>query len=246
MASVLGIDVGGSGIKGAVVDTETGELESDRERIATPQPSTPERVAEVVAEIAGRFDSHGPIGVSFPTVVIRGRSTTAGNIDQSWRGVQTDALLADATGRPVTVLNDADAAGVAEMRLGAGRGLSGMVVMITIGTGLGSGVFYDGVLVPNIELGRILGKDGRPIEYYAGDRARKAEELDWPEWGKRFDFFLRHVVRTHSPDHFILGGGACKHFDRFRESLSVETPIVVARFRNNAGIVGAALAAAEH
>lgn len=139
--------------------------------------------------------------------------------------------------------NDADVAGVAEMTLGAGRGVSGTVIMITIGTGLGTGVFRDGALIPNIELGRMPGKDGEAIEFYAGDRARKIHDLSWDDWGKRFDYFLNRVARVFTPDHFIIGGGASKKMDKFVDQLTVEVPVSAARFRNNAGIIGAAIAA---
>ena len=239
----LGIDVGGSGVKGAVVDTATGDLISDRLRIATPQPATPTGIAQVVADLITRLDYDGPVGCSFPTVVVDGQVRTAGNIDEEWRGIQADELFKAATGLEFVVENDADVAGLAEMTLGAGRGLIGTVVMITIGTGLGTGVFSDGVLIPNIEAGRMPGKNGEPVEFYAGDRARKVDDLSWPEWGRRFDYFLKRVARVFTPSHFILGGGASKKLDRFADELTIDIPITVARFKNNAGIIGAALAA---
>jgi len=239
----LGIDIGGSGVKGAIVDPATGELLSERIRIATPQPATPEKIATVVHQLVTRLEYTGPVGCSFPTVVVDGQARTSGNIDQSWRGTQVDELFQQSTGLKFIVQNDADVAGIAEMTLGAGRDLVGTVVMITIGTGLGSGVFHNGALIPNIELGRMPGKDGEPIEFYAGDRARKANDLSWAEWGARFDYFLQRTARVITPEHFILGGGASKKLDKFADQLTVETPIRVAEFRNNAGIVGAALAA---
>lgn len=239
----LGIDVGGSGVKGAIVDTSSGELLSERIRIPTPQPATPEGIAGVVKELVDQLDYSGPIGCSFPTVIVDGQARTAGNIDPAWRGTQVDQLFHEATGQPFVVQNDADVAGQAEMALGAGRGLGGMVIMVTIGTGLGTGVFYNGQLIPNIELGRMPGHDGEPIEFYAGDRARKVDELSWPEWGKRFDYFLQRTARVFSPDHFILGGGASKKLEKFADQLTVETTVQVAHFKNNAGIVGAAIVA---
>jgi len=244
-ATILGIDVGGSGIKGALVDVDRARLVSDRQRIATPRPSTPDNIARVVAELVGRLGGSGPVGCSFPAVIIDGAARTAGNLDPSWRGVQVDRLFAAQTGRSFAVINDADAAGIAEMEFGVGKGLTGLVIMVTIGTGLGTGVFYNGQLIPNIELGRMPGKDGEPIEFYAGDRARKAGDLDWAEWGGRFNYFLERVVRVFSPDHFILGGGASKKLDRFADEIRVDTPIHLAKFGNNAGIIGAALAAAR-
>ena len=243
---VLGIDVGGSGIKGVVVDTETGDLRSDRFRLPTPQPSAPADVAAVVKELVSQLDYSGSVaGCSFPTVVANGQARTAGNIDERWLGTQVDQLFDEATGLDFVVHNDADVAGLAELRLGAGKGLTGTVIMITIGTGLGSGVYHDGELVPNIELGRMPGKDGEPIEFYAGDKARKEADLSWAEFGDRFNYFLQRAARVCTPDHFIIGGGASKHFDEFSDRLDVTAELHVAHFMNNAGIVGAAMAAAS-
>lgn len=243
MTGTLGIDVGGSGVKGAVVDAATGELLSDRIRIATPKPPTPKKIAAVVNDLVTQLDYSGPVGCSFPTVVVDGQALTAGNIDPSWRGTRVDELFAEATGLEFVVHNDADIAGIAEMTLGAGRGLVGTVMMITIGTGLGSGVFYNGLLVPNIEVGRMPGKDGEPIEFYAGDRARKLDDLSWGDWGERFNYFLQRVSRVFAPGHFIIGGGASKKLGKFADKLDIEASIHVAHFGNNAGIVGAAIAA---
>ncbi len=240
----LGIDVGGSGVKGAIVDTTTGELLSRRIRVDTPQPATPEKIAAVVQELVAELDYRGPVGCSFPTVVVNGQARTAGNIDPAWRGTKVDELFEAATGSPFVVQNDADAAGVDEMTLGAGRGLTGMVIMVTIGTGLGSGVFYNGRLIPNIELGRMPGKDGEPIEFYAGDRARKRDNLSWSEWGGRFDYFLQRVARVFTPDHFVIGGGASNKLDRFADQITLDVPIHLAEFKNKAGIIGGAIAAA--
>ncbi|MCH8944864.1 MAG: ROK family protein [Proteobacteria bacterium] len=243
MAIILGIDVGGTGIKAALVDTDAGHLIGKRRRIDTPDPSTPENVVATVGQLVDEFDYSGTVGCCFPTVVIDGRATTAGNIDEAWRNTQIDAVFNHATGLPFIVLNDADAAGIAEMRLGAGVGLQGLVIMITIGTGLGSGVFYNGQLIPNIELGRMPGKDGEPIEFYAGNRARRESNLSWDAWGRRFNYFLERVARVFSPDHFIIGGGASKEFSQYEEAIKVATTIHVAKFCNDAGIVGAAVAA---
>ena len=241
---VLGIDVGGSGIKGAIVDTETGDLLSDRVRLPTPQPSAPESVAEVVKELVDQLGYDGTMaGCSFPTVVANGQARTAGNIDERWPGTQVDELFGTATGLQFVVHNDADVAGLAELNLGAGKGLTGTVIMVTIGTGLGTGVYHDGKLVPNIELGRMPGKDGEPIEFYAGDRARKEAGLTWLEFGDRFNYFLQRAARVSTPAHFIIGGGSSKHFDEFADRLDVGAGLHVAHFMNNAGIVGAAMAA---
>jgi len=245
MADILGIDVGGTGIKAALVDTETGTLVSDRHRINTPDPSTPENVAATVKQLVDEFHYSGTVGCCFPAVVIEGKARTAGNIDSAWLDTPIDAEFSHATGLPFAVLNDADAAGIAEMQLGAGVGLQGKVVVITIGTGLGSGVFYNGEIIPNIELGRMPGMDGEPIEFYAGNRARKVNDLSWQEWGLRFNYFLERVARMFSPDHFILGGGASKKFQRFEHAIKVPTAIHVAKFRNDAGIIGAAVAVVQ-
>lgn len=245
MATILGIDVGGSGIKGALVDTDAGQLVSDRQRIATPVSSTPENVAATVRQLVARFDYSGTVGCCFPAVIIDGEAKTAGNIDKAWRNTRVDNAFSRATGLPFVVLNDADAAGIAEMRLGAGIGLQGMVIIITIGTGLGSGVFYNGELIPNIELGHMPGRDGEAIENYAANRARKDGGLTWEQWGPRFNYFLERVVRVFTPDHFIIGGGISKQFRLFETAIKVPTAIHVAKHRNHAGIIGAAVAAAE-
>lgn len=241
----LGIDVGGSGIKGALVDTDAGELASERFRIDTPKPATPAAVAKTVGRIVRHFDYDGLVGCCFPSVIVGGVARTAGNIDPGWRGTSVVDTLGRETGCRFVVLNDADAAGVAEMNLGAGRGLDGLVIMITIGTGLGSGVFHDGELVPNIELGFMPGKDGKPIERYASNHARKKYELDWEEWGDRFNYFLKRTARVMAPDHFILGGGASKRYEEYRDRIDVDVPIRIAEFRNNAGIIGAARRASK-
>lgn len=243
MATILGIDIGGTGIKAALVDTRTGTLASHRHRIETPAPSTPESVAAAVKQLVDEFGYSGVVGCCFPSVIVGGQAKTAGNIDKSWRDTQVDDAFSRATGLPFVVLNDADAAGIAEMRLGVGVGLKGMVIMVTIGTGLGTGVFYNGQLVPNIELGHMPGKDGKSIELYAGNRARKVNDLSWHEWGERFNYFLERVARVMTPDYFIIGGGASKKFDKFEYVLTVPTPIRVARYRNDAGIIGAAVSA---
>lgn len=241
MAKILGIDVGGSGIKAALVETETGELVSERHRIATPRPSTPSNMAAAVRELVGSFDYDGTVGCCFPTIVMHGVAKSASNLGEAWRDTPVDATFSEATGLPFVALNDADAAAMAEMQMGAGRGLDGLVLTLTIGTGIGSGLFYDGMLVPNIEAGHMPGGDGRPIEAYASDRARKRDKLEWGEWGERLNYFLGRVVRVFSPDDIILGGGVSKKFDKYRDAIDIHTPIHIAKFRNNAGIIGAAI-----
>ncbi len=243
---LLGIDIGGSGIKGAIVDTEAGDLVSERHRIPTPQPSTPDALAQTVSELVKHFEWQGAVGCTFPAVMIDGECRTAGNISPLWIGTQVDTLFSEICGGlPFYIANDADLAGFAEMTLGAGRGKMGKVIMITIGTGLGSGMFQDGQLVPNIELGHIFHPNGEVIERYAADSVRKREDLSLKAWAKRFDFFLHHLVRIASPNYFIIGGGASKKFDKFKNVLTVDVPIEAAHFRNNAGIMGAAMYAQE-
>lgn len=245
MSAFLGIDVGGTGIKAALVDVETGTLQSDRHRIETPRPATPAAMAGAINQLVGEFDHAGPVGCCFPTIVVDGHAKSASNMDETWRDVQIDETFGRATGLPFVVINDADAAAMAEMQLGAGVGLNGLVLTITIGTGIGSGMYYDGQLIPNLELGHMAGKDGEPFEAYASKRARLAEDLTWPQWGERFNAFLTRVDRVCSPDHFIIGGGTSKKFHEFEDTITVSTPIHVAKFLNNAGIIGAAVAAAN-
>jgi len=238
----FGIDVGGSGIKGAPVDTATGELLRERERIATPQPSTPQAVVETVAELL-REVPPGRIGVTLPSVVVDGTACTAANIDPSWVGTDVRALLLDATGREALVVNDADAAGAAEVRFGAARGVAGTVLVLTLGTGIGSALFRDGLLVPNTELGH-LELDGADAETRASDAARKREDLSWEAWAERVQRYLVHVDLLLRPDLVVLGGGVSKKAEQWLHLLDVRPPLVPAGLKNEAGIVGAALLAA--
>ncbi len=238
---VLGIDVGGSGIKAAIVDTAKGKVIGRRHRIPTPKPSKPDKVADVIKEMLQTFHWSGDVGLAFPTVVAGGNSLTKGNIHKKWRGFPIEVYLKQMTGQNFYAINDADAAGIAEMKFGAGVGRDGLVMVVTVGTGLGSGVFYNGVLIPNFELGRIFGKDGRPIEFYAADSARKKEGLSYKKWSKRFNFYLEHMVRIFRPDLFIIGGGASKKLHKFQKRLTVDVPIIAAKKQNNAGIIGAAM-----
>ena len=242
---VLGIDIGGSGIKGRLVDAESGELASDRYRIATPDPSTPSAVAEVVAQIVRHFDYSGPVGVTFPAIVQHGVTLSAANVDKSWIGAQAEDIFREATGVPVYVINDADAAGVAEMTFGAGRDLQkGVVILLTFGTGIGSAIFNDGKLLPNTEFGHVpMPMKGIHAEHYCSDKVRKDEDLKWGPWGKRVDNYLTLMELLFSPDVFIIGGGVSKKFDKFAPYLHRNAQIVVAQLLNDAGIVGAAMTA---
>ncbi|MDO6603191.1 polyphosphate glucokinase [Arenibacter palladensis] len=240
---ILGIDVGGSGIKGALVNMETGEMITERFRIPTPKSRKPKPMAEVVAKIVKHFDYSGPIGCGFPTVIKNGICKTPGNLHKKWAGVNVNELFSEATGLPVTVVNDADAAGYASMNFGVGRGKEGLVVMITIGTGLGSGAFYNGELIPNFELGQIPYKKYDKIELWAAASAKEREELSYKKWGKRFNVFLELVELIVSPDLIILGGGTSKDWDEFKDYISIETPVIPAELQNHAGIIGAAAAA---
>jgi polyphosphate glucokinase len=239
---ILGIDIGGSGIKGAPVNTESGELLAARFRIPTPQPSKPEAVAEVVARVAKNFSWTGQIGCGFPAVIRGGVAYSAANVSKKWIGTDAASLFGAATGCPVCVVNDADAAGLAEMTFGAGRGRKGLVLIVTIGTGIGTALFTDGHLVPNMELGHIeLG--GQDAETYASDAARKRDDLSLRRWAKRFNLYLNTLEKLLWPDLIILGGGISKEFEAFRPELQVQAEIVPAQALNEAGIIGAALAA---
>ena len=243
---ILGIDIGGSGVKGAPVDTDTGEPVVERHRIETPHPATPKSVAETVGQVAQHFSWSGPVGVTYPGVVTRGVVHTAANMDQGWIGVDAAALFAavldtGGTGLP-KVLNDADAAGVAEMAHGAGRGRDGVVLMLTFGTGIGSALFLDGKLVPNTELGHleIRGKDA---ELRASARIRDEKKLSWTDWTVRVQEYLNVVQALLSPDLIIIGGGVAKHAEKFIPDLKLRAEVVGAQLANAAGIVGAAMAA---
>jgi polyphosphate glucokinase len=238
----LGIDIGGSGIKGAPVNIETGEFTAERLRIPTPSPSTPEAVTDVVAEIVHHFHWSGPVGCTFPAIIIDGKILSAANVDNSWIGVNGRDLISSKTDCPVVMLNDADAAGLAEMSIGAGQGQKGVVMVLTLGTGIGSALFTNGHLVPNTELGH-LELDGYDAETRAAERARKAEDLSWKKWGKRLNHYLQHVERLFSPNLFIVGGGVSKKHKKYFKYLDLKTPVIPAQMRNQAGIVGAAMAA---
>ncbi len=239
---ILGVDIGGSGIKGAPVDIETGNLIAPRFRIPTPLPARPNPVADVVAEIAHHFNWQGPIGCGFPAVVRDGVTLTAANVDPRWVEKNASTLFAEKTGCPVLVINDADAAGIAEMTFGAGRGRKGVVLIITIGTGLGTALFTDGHLVPNTEFGHLQVR-GKDAEHRASDAVRKERKLTWKKWAVRMDEYLCTMQNLFWPDLIILGGGAAKEAQNFIPLLTVKAEVVPAQLLNEAGIVGAALAA---
>lgn len=239
---VLGIDIGGSGIKGAVVDVATGEMLTDRHRIPTPQPSTPEAVLGTIEEIVNHFDWHGAMGCGYPGVVKGGKTRTAANVHEQWINYPVEKELSQLTGQRVRVINDADAAGLAEMCFGAGRNRDGIVLMITLGTGIGVAMFNNGQLIPNLELGHIE-IDGEDAESRAADSAREREDLSWKKWAKRVDKYLHTLEKLLWPDLFIIGGGVSKEWDKFAPYLEkVQTERLPAKMRNQAGIVGAALA----
>jgi len=238
----LGIDIGGSGIKGAPVDTETGSLLAERYRLRTPQGAKPEPVSKVVKSVAKHFDWQAPIGCGFPAVIRDGVAETAANISQKWIGTNVAQLFSDATHCAVHVVNDADAAGLAEVTFGAGKGVHGVVMMITIGTGLGTALFIDGKLVPNTELGHIE-IECFDAELNASDEARKKQSLSWKKWAKRLDKYLNTLERLFSPDLMILGGGVVKKQENFIPLLNLHTRVIPAVMGNDAGIIGAALAA---
>lgn len=241
---ILGIDIGGSGIKGAIVDTETGELVSERVRYDTPQPSKPEAVIPVVHQLVQDLNYTGPIGVGFPAIVIQGVTRSAANVDDGWINYPAAQKIAEATGCQVIVRNDADVAALAEVRFGAGKGQMGTVMVFTIGTGIGSAMFVDGKLVPNMELGHVyLPGQKKDVEFYATDRIRKEKELGWKTWGKRLNRYFQFIEGLFSPELIIIGGGVSKKHEKFLPYIEVQAKVIPAALRNEAGIVGAALTA---
>ena len=241
---ILGIDVGGSGIKGAPVDTTSGALTSERFRLKTPKGAETEAVAGIIKEIVEHFAWKGPVGIGFPAPIKHGIVKLASNISPAWVGMNADDFLTRATGCDVTVGNDADVAGLAEMAFGAGKGLKGTVILVTLGTGIGSAVFYDGVLIPNTEFGHIE-IDGRDAEAQASDAARQRDDLSWKKYARRLNRYFLQMEKLFWPDLFIIGGGISKFSENYIPLLKLETPVVPATFLNEAGIVGAALAARQ-
>lgn len=242
---VLGIDIGGSGVKGNLVDVDTGAVTSERFRIPTPEPSKPEAVADVVRQIVEHFGTKGPVGCTFPAIVRDGKTLSAANVDADWIGTDADKLFTKASGLEVTVINDADAAGVAEMAFGAGKDNSGLVILLTFGTGIGSAVFYRGTLVPNTEFGHLELRGHSPVEGWAAASVKGNKDLSWATWAKRVDRLLDHLDTVFSPSLFILGGGVSRKFDQWSSYLTTEVPAVPAALRNEAGIVGAAVVASR-
>ena len=238
---VLGIDVGGSGIKGAPVEMKTGKLVAERVRIKTPKKAEPEPVAEVVAEIAKSFDWKGSIGIGFPAPIRNGIALMAANVSEQWIGLNADELFTKLTGCDCTMINDADAAGLAEMKFGAGKGQGGTVIMITLGTGIGTAIFHRGNLLPNTEFGH-LDMNGKEAEHLASDAARQRDDLSWKKYAKRLNNYLAEMEKLFWPDLFIIGGGISKQSEKYIPLLQTETPVVPAQFLNEAGIVGSALA----
>ncbi|GAA3742652.1 polyphosphate--glucose phosphotransferase [Streptomyces tremellae] len=244
--NVFGVDIGGSGIKGAPVDLDRGDLAQPRHKVLTPHPATPDGVLEGVVEVVRHFDWSGPIGVTFPGVVTGSVIRTAANVDTSWVDVDAGGLIGDRLGMPVTVMNDGDAAGVAEMEFGAGRGRRGVVMLLTFGTGIGSALFSDGVLVPNTELGHVE-LHGHDAEKRASSKAKEDEDLSWSHWARhRVQKYLAHLEMLFSPELFIIGGGVSRKSEKFLPHIEgIRAQIVPAQLQNNAGIVGAAMTAAR-
>jgi polyphosphate glucokinase len=248
MRMALGLDIGGSGIKGALVDTASGELASERKRVPTPESLEPDEVLAAAVELVGQFEGSAPLGIGFPAVVQQGTPMTPFSAHQieSWLGVPVARRMEEGTKRPTLLLNDADAAGIAEMRFGSGRGQDGLVMILTLGTGIGSALFIDGTLVPNTELGHLyLRKQSKVAEQRAAPRVRKRDKLEWPAYAKRLNEYLVHLERIFSPRLFILGGGVSRKAEKFVPLLKVRAEVVPAALRNDAGIIGAAIAASE-
>ncbi len=243
--NILGIDVGASGIKGAIVNIETGELSTERIKLATPKPATPEAVTEVIAELVKQAGYEGEvIGCGFPAIIQHGIAKSAANIDDSWIETSVETMIAEATGMKVVAVNDADAAGLAEVRYGHGKGRMGTVLLITVGSGLGSALFTDGCLVRNSEFGHLF-LNGMVAEHYISNTARKKYDMSWVGFGLRLNEYLQHLNRIICPDLIIVGGGSSNNWDLFSQYIDVETEVVTAKMLNNAGLIGAALYAYE-
>jgi polyphosphate glucokinase len=240
----VGVDIGGTGIKAAIVDLEAGTLLSDRIKVATPEGAEPKDVLAAVRQVLEQLDALEdaiPLGVAFPAIVKAGRTLSAANVSKNWIDFEAEKFFEDGLGRDIHFANDADVAGVAEMRYGAARGVTGLTILTTLGTGIGSALLYDGVLVPNSELGHVQrAKHGGDAESYAAYSAMERHSLSWEKWAKRLQWYYSHIEFLFSPDLFVVGGGVSKHADQFLHLLDLRTPIVPAVHRNNAGIIGAA------
>jgi polyphosphate glucokinase len=245
MVQAIGIDIGGTGIKGAVIDTATGELVTERVKRPTPEGGEPDAIVRTVTEILAEFgpqaQANAPIGVCFPAVVRNGRTMSAANVSKKWMGLAAEQLFEQSLGRNITFVNDADAAGYAETLFGAAKDVDGLVLMTTLGTGIGSAIIYRNLLVPNAELGHIDIGSKHDFETYASNAVREKRELSWKRWASLLEIYYSTLERLFSPDLFIVGGGVSKHADEFLPLLDLQTPIVPAVLRNNAGILGAAV-----
>ena len=242
---ILGIDIGGTGIKAAVVDTATGELITERTRVATPRPATPDAIGRTLKEVVEQHQWSGPVGIGFPAAIQHGIARTAANVDKSFIGLPIAECFSQQTGCPVYMANDADVAGLAEMRFGAGMDNPGVVLIVTIGTGLGTALFSDGHLLPNTELGHVYLSNGLEAERYASEAVRVVKELKWKEWGERFNLYLTTMESLLWPDLIVLGGGVSEKLHKFSPMITTKATVVAASFLNQAGIVGAALFAEE-
>ena len=242
---ILGIDIGGTGIKAAIVETTSGELLGERTRVATPKPATPEAVGKTLSEVVKQHQWSGPIGIGFPAAIQHGIARTAANVDKSFIGLPIADCFSQHTGCPVYMANDADVAGLAEMRFGAGKDNPGVVLIVTIGTGLGTALFSDGHLLPNTELGHVFLSNGLEAERYASEAVRVTKDLKWKEWGDRFNLYLTTMESLLWPDLIVLGGGVSDKLHKFSPMITTKAPVVAASFLNQAGIVGAALFAEE-
>ncbi|MDZ8202352.1 ROK family protein [Microbacterium sp. SSW1-59] len=245
----VGVDIGGTGIKGGIVDLERGELISDRVKVSTPKGAKPRDVLDavtVVLDKLGVTDAGIPLGVAFPAIVKAGRTLSAANVADEWIGFEAEAFFEEGLGRDIHFANDADVAGIAEVRYGAAKGVAGLTILTTLGTGIGSAMIYDGTLIPNTELGHVhRAKHGKDAEAYAAYSAMEREELSWKKWAGRLQWYYSHIEFLFSPDLFVVGGGVSKHADEFLPLLDIKTPIVPAVHRNNAGIIGAASLAVD-
>ena len=246
MTLAIGIDIGGTGIKGALVDLETGELATDRVKVPTPEGGKPDDIVAEVVKIVAGFGSQAdglPVGVCFPAVILGGRTMSAANVSKKWIGLEAEKLFEAALKRDITFVNDADAAGVAEVRSGAAKDKPGLVILTTLGTGIGSALLYNGVLIPNAELGHIE-IDGKDAESRAAYSAKEKGDLSWSDWAKRLQVYYDKLDALFSPELFVVGGGVSKDYENFLPLLKLRVPIVPAVHRNNAGIIGAAFMAA--